>query len=382
MCLFYAAFFVFTGVQLPFWPTWLASRGLSGVEIGLLVSAGVWARSLASPFITRGADRGGERRRLMLVLAWSSAAVFALYAWPGGFWWLLPISIAFSVLYAPLLALAESMTLLTVSGERYGRVRLWGSVTFIAGATAAGHLLQGQSADRVLWLCGASLAGFLVVCHLLPDVRPQGPPAQGAATFGVFLRAPRFLLFLFAAAAVQSSHGAYYGFATLHWQSSGLPEGAIGWLWAEAVLAEICLFALAPQLARRFGSTQLICIGGAAGVLRWAITGATTDAAVLIAVQPLHALTYGATQTGAMLFIAETVDPHSSATAQGLYGGFANGIAMALSLWLAGTLHEAGGGDAFWAMAALAGIGCVAAALLQRKGRARLGAAPPAAERL
>ena len=35
---FYAAFFFFGGVQLPFFPLWLASRGLDARTIGLIIA--------------------------------------------------------------------------------------------------------------------------------------------------------------------------------------------------------------------------------------------------------------------------------------------------------------------------------------------------------
>ena len=36
--LFYAAYFLILGIQLPFWPVWLESRGLSAGEIGTVLA--------------------------------------------------------------------------------------------------------------------------------------------------------------------------------------------------------------------------------------------------------------------------------------------------------------------------------------------------------
>ena len=46
---FYAAIFLVTGIQLPFWPVWLASRGLTAREIGVLLAAAIWVKVLATP---------------------------------------------------------------------------------------------------------------------------------------------------------------------------------------------------------------------------------------------------------------------------------------------------------------------------------------------
>ena len=72
-----------------------------------------------------------------------------------------------------------------------------------------------------------------------------------------------------------------------------------------------------------------------------------------------------------MRFLAETVRPSMSATAQSLYAGLANGLAMGVALLVSGWLYQVLGGRAFAAMAVLSGLGAVAAAgllLARRRG--------------
>jgi MFS transporter, PPP family, 3-phenylpropionic acid transporter len=38
---FYGAIFLVTGIQLPFWPVWLSSRGFTASEIGMLLAAAI-----------------------------------------------------------------------------------------------------------------------------------------------------------------------------------------------------------------------------------------------------------------------------------------------------------------------------------------------------
>src|ERR1700757_3497561 len=46
---FYATIFLVTGIQLPYWPVWLVSRGFGAREIGLLLAAGIWVKVLVTP---------------------------------------------------------------------------------------------------------------------------------------------------------------------------------------------------------------------------------------------------------------------------------------------------------------------------------------------
>ena len=62
---FYTATFLVTGIQLPFWPIWLASRGLTAREIGVLLAAAIWVKVTATPAIGALADKTGDRRVLV-----------------------------------------------------------------------------------------------------------------------------------------------------------------------------------------------------------------------------------------------------------------------------------------------------------------------------
>src|SRR6478672_11143571 len=69
--LFYAAYFFFGGVQLPFFPLWLEARGLDARTIGLVIAAPMVVRIIATPIIAHQADR---RRALKATLLIASAA--------------------------------------------------------------------------------------------------------------------------------------------------------------------------------------------------------------------------------------------------------------------------------------------------------------------
>src|SRR5437868_12630460 len=78
---FYAASFLVVGVQLPFWPVWLAGRGLDAQEIAIVFAAAIWAKVIATPLLGALADRFGQRRIVMIALAAASCAAYA-GLWP------------------------------------------------------------------------------------------------------------------------------------------------------------------------------------------------------------------------------------------------------------------------------------------------------------
>jgi PPP family 3-phenylpropionic acid transporter len=156
-----------------------------------------------------------------------------------------------------------------------------------------------------------------------------------------------------AASLTQGSHALFYGFSVLDWRAAGLDGLTIGTLWGLGVLAEIVLFAFSPRLPAAFGPTVLLMIGSAGAVLRWTMMAFEPAAALLPALQVLHALSFGATHLGAMGFLARAVPPVLAATAQGVLGTCA-GLVMAAATGLSGLLYGASGDVAYLAMAAMA----------------------------
>lgn len=367
LALFYGAAFAVTGIMVPFWPVWLASRGLDPSEIGLVLALLTAIRIVSTPVAAHYADRIGERRRPIVVLAAVSVVAFAMFILARDFWLILVITAVYSAARAGVMPLGESLTLISAHahGLDYGRLRLWGSLSFIVAAAATGRLLTERPEDLIFWLTLSALVFSLWSCMALPDARPGKASHTRAPLIGVLSMKP-FVLFLAAAALVQGSHAVYYAFGTLHWRAAGHSDTVIGLLWAEGVIAEIALFAAGARVLKVLTPAGLIALGGAAGALRWAVTGVSSDLSVLIVMQALHAFTFGAAHLGAIHFIARAVPMPLSATAQSLYSAVGMGAGLGLAMLASGPLFEAFAGGAYHAMATMGAIGCVLGLMLGR----------------
>ncbi len=384
LAFFYGAVFAMIGIHVPFWPVWLAAKGLGPTEIGVIIAASLGIKVIFNPLITHIADRRGQRRPIIVALAVSAFASFTLFAATDGFWPILLVSILFFAVWSPIMPLGESLAMLTGPGGRqggekgaggggkerdYGRVRLWGSLAFIATAVGTGMILTDGSADVIYWILLFSLALIIAVTLALPATRAPAATETRLTALDIF-RLPGFGLFLIATALIQASHGVYYGFGTLNWKAQGYSETVIGWLWAEGVVAEIILFAFGARLVGRLGPAKLIVLGGFAGALRWSVTGIAGGMpgglAVLVFMQALHAFTFAATHLGAIYFISRRVPQAISASAQGLYSAIVMGLGLGAAMLASGKLYGLYGAGAYQAMAAMAALGGGAAVFLLR----------------
>ncbi len=355
LALFYGASFAAIGISLPYWPVWLAAQGLTPSEIGLLLAANFWPRVVTSVAIPYAADRLGHRRRLMTLLAGLTVAGTALFGLAQHFWAFLLLSLVTGASWAAILPLGEALALreLKAHGIGYGPVRLWGSITFILAAIGGGWWIGRSGAGVVLGLLLALLGLNLIACLQMPETPAPAHPVE-PPRLGRLLRLPQFLRVVFAAGLIQVSHALYYGFASLHWHARGLSETVIGWLWAEGVIAEVILFAAAGALLRKLDPPRLLTLAGGLTVLRWCLTAAGTDLALLIPAQALHGASFGAVHLATMHHLRDRVPAELQASAQGFYAAIGNALLFGLVTPLAGWLYALLGGHAFFAMAALA----------------------------
>ena len=365
---YYATSFMMLGVHLIFWPIWLTERGLSPSDIGALLALGIASKLIANPLIAHFADQYGQRKQIIVALTILSFISFLIFPLTTTFETILALHFLFLAMSSPTMPLIESLTMHGVAHQNldYGRIRLWGSVAFMAAAIGVGYFLKGGSTDLIYAAISLTLGLTVVSAFFLPDLRL--PKSMGKKlTLLIIIKDYRFVIFLIGTALIQSSHALYYGFGSIHWKNSGISEDIIGFLWAVGVFSEIILFNYATKIFKHIGPARLIALAGIAGLIRWPLTGITTDILPLVGLQILHAMTFGATHLGAMHYIQNRIDPSLSATAQSLYSGVVMGGAMSLAAYASGYLYAASQEIAYYFMGGMAAIGGTIVFLLRQK---------------
>ncbi len=379
----YAALFAAFGVASPFLPGLLKQGGLASHEIGLVLAAGTAIRLLAGPLGARVADRTGLAPMVLACFAAAAAVVALGYGPARGLLPLLALSVAHAAVLAPLVPIADALTLGSSRGAgdgvqangaqangvratRYGWVRAAGSAAFIGGVLASGLLVERQGLGVIVPLNAALLAVAAGAGLLLPRIAGRATRAgveAGAGSVRALLSIPAFVRLMAVAALIGGSHALHDGFEVIRWQAAGLTPEQCGVLWASAVAAEVVVFlAAGPWLLRRLGPGGAMVLAALAGVVRWGTSAQTAWFPAMALAQPLHGLTFALLHLACMEVIGRVVPAGAAATAQAFYGTVALGATSAAVTLASGPLYDRLGPAAFWAMAAL----CAAAVPLAR----------------
>jgi PPP family 3-phenylpropionic acid transporter len=272
-----------------------------------------------------------------------------------------------SIAAAAALPLVEAITLNTLAGRagRYGPIRLWGSVGFIAAVLAGGGWLDTRLLGALPYAMFAFALATVAIACLLPTPRVRCPPVR--ANFRPRGAAAALLA---AALCMAAAHGALYAFFTLHLQRLGYGGWLIGCLWTLGVLAEIAVFLFLPALFQRFALSTLLMASAGCGVLRFLAIGWAADwLLVLLVAQLLHAATFGSFHAAAVAAVQRLFPAHAQARGQALFSSVGYGAGGALGALAAGWAWEAAGPSlAFSVSAAAALAGLFFAYSLKRAG--------------
>lgn len=376
----WAAYFATVGLFNPYAPLWFQSLGLGTLAIGALASLQSWTRLLAPYGWSWLADHGGQRVLLIRVAAAGAlAATLALALLPlaGP---LLGLGLVLAVLVPAVVALlfvfnggvvplaeaALSQLLSTGQGvdtARYGRVRLWGSLGFVAAVMGGGLLLEPLGIASLPWLLLVLNAGLLGVALRLPAGRRSHDPGQPMPPVLPILRQPAVAWFFASVFFTVLAHSSLYAFFSLFLAAQGHGKAAVGLLWSVSVVVEVLWFLLHGRWSSRLSAHGWLALAAGVTALRFgALAAGGAHTAVVVATQLAHAITFAAHHAACIDLLGKHFPGRLRGRGQALYTALGYGLSGLLGGVGGGWLIERGGFAVLHGVAALAGLlalGCV-----------------------
>jgi len=366
--LFYAAYFAAMGLILPFFPVYLAERGLDVVMIGVMTGLLAVAKVIAPPWIGHLADsRAAGHSRPFIMTAAVGAALFAFsMSYVHEVWLLAFVVLAFGVLWSAILPLTDglSVTISEAALADYGRLRVWGSIGFVLASLAGGAWLADGSMEQFpLWLLMLMLV-LAVAAVRFPDHRML--VSERVELEHGFSRA--FILLLVVSFLMQVSHGAYYGFFSLYLVDLGYQGWQVGGFWVLGVVAEIILMWGWSKPLQKAAPAWVLSISLLLAAIRWLGIGSTEVWYGLLFWQLLHAASFAAFHLSAIAWVKRLAPAHRHATAQGWYSASGFGLGSTVGIMGCGVIVANDGYNyAFFVCAVVALFGMLLAWKLPRK---------------
>ncbi len=349
----YFLYFGVLGIFLPFFNLYCYHLGFSGLHIGILSAVRSVVMVLFPLIWGVLADRLNARRPIYILCNFVSALIWMLFLFTVDFGPMLVITVFYGIFYAPLISFLEAFTMDLLGSDKksYGRIRAWGSISFIVVVLVLGKIIDLYSVEIIVVLI---LAGFLMLSTIstrIPEIqiakkKQLTPEAKSLAEI-------RVLVFLFCAFLMLVSHSAYYGFFSIHLENLGYGSTFIGLAWAVASTAEILVMIRSDKLFKRFSLQTVLIFSFMVAALRWLILFWAQSAPAILLSQVLHAVTYGAFHMASILYIDQLAPDNAKTLGQAVNNAVTYGLGLMVGFFFNGYLFEITGSFALFIFSSL-----------------------------
>ncbi|HSW11415.1 MAG TPA: MFS transporter [Solimonas sp.] len=351
---FYFWYFAAIGTLIPFMGLFLQARGCTPAQIGAVGGALAITRIIA-PYLWGGyGDRSGRRMHSILMALGGGTLAFAALQFAPSFLWLALLCFVYGMFNNGTMPQFEVVTFhhLGTRIDRYGRLRLWGSIGFIVAVLVMGPVFEYIDVSTLpLWV-----AGLFALCWLtglrIPEAPPMPVEAEGGSSVLGVLRQPAVIALLLACLLSQLSFGPYYNFFSIWLADHGYSKTVIGFLWAFGVVAEVGIFFVMHRL-REFWTLRSMMLWALAGTaLRWFLQMTFVDNLPwMTLVQMLHAVSFGLYHFAAVSLIQQMFNGPLQGRGQAIYTGLSYGVGGVIGGFGSGLLWEVMPPDLLWAVA-------------------------------
>src|SRR6056297_693356 len=352
----YFLYFGILGIYLPYFNLYCYHLDFTGFQIGVLSSLRTFATALFPLVWGALADRFLIRRPIYLFCALISAGVWAFYLLTTDFYAMFAITAFYGIFHAPLISFLESFSMDLLGNEKnsYGRLRAWGSISFILTVIIVGRAIDAFSTHIILILI---LVGKLMLFSIATRIPASSPPRKSPFSTGArALVSRQVVIFLLAAFLMLLSHGTYYGFFSIHLEDLGFKSSFIGITWALASISEIFVMINSERIFKRFSYESVLILSFAAAGLCWFILFFATSAVLILLTQILHAFTYGAFHVASILYIDKLTPKEAKTLGQAVNNAVTFGLGIMSGFFINGYFFDIIGAQNLFAISAVLAV--------------------------
>jgi PPP family 3-phenylpropionic acid transporter len=335
----YFLYFGAMGVFLPYFNLYCLDIGFSGFQIGSLSAVRAIVLVVCAILWSVLADRKDWRRPIYILCSIVSTILWSLFLLTKDFGFMLAVIVLYGAFYAPIISFLEAfaMDVLGKTKRRYGSTRAWGSVAFITVVIISGRIIDRFGIDYVIAMVLAISALQALAAFGMPRIQRQ---RQALRRDGGRLLTGQTVVFLLCAFLMLVSHGAYYGFFSIHLAQLGYGGTFIGICWALASAAEVVVMINSARLFARFSYKRVLTFSLAVAAIRWTVLYAAHSALVILASQLLHAFTYGTFHMAGILYMDQLAPEADKTLGQALNNAVTYGLGLTAGFFISGALYK------------------------------------------
>ncbi len=335
LSLFYFFYFAMVGVYVIFMPKVLKDLSYSAVEIGAIYTSAPLMRFLL-PFIFKKWIKLDKRVYFISLIA-TTVITALFFITIKNFWLFLLINFAFGGAMGAVLPFVEVIALESVGKEKYGKVRLWGSIGFAVIAFVLGNILNSyiMALSFLFAMTFLTLIFGLILARFDKSLEIKKDNTKDNYNFSLL----KYWAFWASIFLFQLSFGGFYNFFTIYETSNNIPLDIVSYLWIFGVVCEIVMLIFQGPLLKRFKLLTLLILTTSSAIFRWLLVAFYPKSITLMLIaQATHALNFALYYTAAIAYVYTLYKQKQ--LAQQFFLGLSFGLGGALGAIISGVIYK------------------------------------------
>ena len=331
LALYYFFYFSLVGVYIIFMPKTLLEFNYNNVEVGIIYASAPFMRFIIPFIFRRFITLNHKVFVLSLFLSLISTIIFIFTI--KSFWLYLIANLLFGASMGISLPYVETIALHTLSKSRYGKVRLYGSIGFMAIALWLGQVLSSPY-EALYYLMVTTLLTAIfgtMIVYYDQDKKMESTNNQELFSLTTY---PWFWISIF---LMQVSFGGFYNFFTIYETSHGISLEMTSWMWSFGVVCEIIMLYFQGSLLKN-NLLNIIKFAIVITAIRWLLLYLYPNSiTVIFASQSLHAISFALYHTASISYVFSIYTQKK--LAQQFFLGIAFGLGGSMGALLAGQIY-------------------------------------------
>lgn len=369
----FALFFLFYAGQAiynTYVNLYLSSVGLSGTQIGIIVSVSTVGILCAQLFWGLVSDRTKTKNSVLRLLYAATAIIALAFYLNSSFLFLAAAVTLFSVFFHPLMPLQDNFALEYLENRRwdYGQVRIGGTIGYCLTVLVIGFFLQ-DGYRPIFFMVAVFMTICRLICLKLPKIEGFRTKENKSSYWELLKNKPLAGLILF---NLTFSIGLnfYHNFYAIYFTSDavGGNSSLVGIMMFASSVSEIPMLMLIHRITEKIGIKKTLVVAGSVTALRWLLLFFLKTPGLIVPVNLLHGIGYTSFSYCIITYIGKTVPKDMRATGQTLNVLIGNVVSRVLFGLVGGFISEYMGADKMMLFSSvLIGAGTVIFVIWSRK---------------
>lgn len=332
------------GALYPVLSHYLIELGMTGTQIGVIVSVGPIVSLVAQPLWGMASDRTRRPREIVGLLLLMTIVFSLLLKSAGTFYSFLFIFALLHFFQSGTVPLSDGMALgfMKKSGTDFGRIRQYGAIGFALATFLVGWGGEKWGTGMIFYVFAVSQFLALLFLFFLSNEAREAPGSLFKGLLGL-IRLPQYMLFLISAFLIFGPINSNNVYFSLLFEQLGGNLAGVGLAFLLFAGSEAPFMKYSGAIIKKIGLENTILLAGCVSAFRWLWYSFNPSPTMVLVFFFIQGFSVGLYLTGAAQYIRQSTPESLRMTALSLYASMALGLGSMASNLVGGIVYDRAG---------------------------------------